>query len=237
MITALIPWRPGCPHRERALAWVRSQLPWESRLAEDLAPETGWSKGAAIAAAANACDPGTILIVHDADVWTDGIHNAVAAVQDGATWAVPHRGVFRLTEAATSAAVTNRPTNVHDLELAERPYLGIIGGGIVVIPRELLLACPIDPRFIGWGGEDEAWGLALRTMLGPPVRIKQPLTHLWHPPQPRVSRRRGSDANTRLLRRYVNAADNPDAMARLLAEAQRDLRTAQHPVHDHAPLR
>lgn len=234
-VEVLIPYAGDCPHRARALAWVREHLPWPVTIAAGTEP---WSKGGAVLPAAER-SRADALVICDGDVWTSGLQEAVNAVQAGAGWAIPHRAVFRLTEAATAAALTGGPTAIdpHTLELAERPYLGVIGGGIVVLPRWLLLSVPIDPRFIGWGGEDEAWGHALRTMAGPPVRLKRPLVHLWHPPQPRITRRRGSDANSRLLRRYVNAIDDTTAMARLLAEVQLDRRTDQHPVHDHAALR
>lgn len=34
---------------------------------------------------------------------------------------------------------------------AERPYPGIIGGGFVIAPREVIATIPPDPRFVGWG--------------------------------------------------------------------------------------
>jgi hypothetical protein len=77
-----------------------------------------------------------VIVLADADVWTDGIPAAVKAVEDGAAWAVPHQLVRRLDENGGEA---------------ERPYVGIEGGGVVVAPREVILSCPLDVRFVGWG--------------------------------------------------------------------------------------
>jgi hypothetical protein len=173
-----------------------------------------------------------VLVVADGDVWSDGIHEAVTHVLAGAPWAIPHRGVHRLTEASTTRVLAGGPWE--GLDTAERPYLGIEGGGIVVIHRALLLAVPLDPRFEGWGQEDESWAMALRTMLGAPERVKAPLVHLYHPPAPRLSRARGSQASWRLRRRYLRAQHHPDLMRELLEEARDHLHTHQPDLHDHA---
>lgn len=175
-----------------------------------------------------------IVVVADADVWCDETETAVEEVAAGAGWAIPHRGVFRLTETATSQVLAGE--SWIDLELDERPYLGLLGGGIVVAHRETLLTIPLDPRFIGWGGEDDSWGMALRTMLGPPARGRGQLVHLWHPPQPRVTRRRGSAANWKLRGRYLAAVDDPAAMRRLLTEAHDALGPLDPSDHDRSHL-
>lgn len=159
-----------------------------------------WSKGAALA---TVTPTAPILIVHDADVWCDGLAEAVDAVRDGAAWAIPHRNVIRLTADGG----------------IEETHEGLPGGGIVVLPRKTFTACSIDPQFVGWGGEDHAWGLALETLYGAPWRGEADLIHQWHPPAPRVSRRYGNRANEQLRQRYLMANGNPAAMRQLLEEA------------------
>lgn len=41
----------------------------------------------------------------------------------------------------------------------------------------------IPYAFEGWGGEDQAFALIMDTMVGPHVRGKADLVHLWHEPQ------------------------------------------------------
>ncbi len=218
-VAVLVPWRTtDCQHRIRALAWVLAQLaqhPWPVVLGRH--DEGPWVKAAAVTDALSQTDAST-LIVHDADVWTNGLAEAVEVVQAGAAWAVPHRGVHRLTGDGTRHYMTGE--RLDGLPLAERAYLGVVGGGVVVIRREVYEDCPLDLRFAGWGSEDEAWGeFALRCLHGPPWRGKAPMVHLYHPPQERVCRSYGSEAGRTLRKRYARARNDPDAMRRLIEEA------------------
>lgn len=243
--------------------------------------EGPWIKAHAVADALRKTNA-EILIVADADVWATGLPEALQAVCDGASWAIPHRGVLRLSEGATARYLagggerpspgaprppygacatsmvagaeyqneTGRPRGDGPVsgprgggdplqgyhghafrgdELIEPPYLGTEGGGIVVLRRELYEACPLDPRFVGWGSEDDSWGMALRTLHGPPLRIRQPLVHLYHPPQPRATRSWGSVEGRTLRKRYARASGNPSAMRSLIEEAHDALRTTEPP--------
>jgi hypothetical protein len=158
-----------------------------------------------------------IIVVHDADVWTPGLPDAVKAVEDGAAWAIPHWKVLRLTEGATHCiTMGSEPPD----EMLDRPaYVGIAGGGIVVSRRDTLLEIPLDPRFTTWGQEDESWAMALWCLLGEPWRGEAVLMHLWHPLEARQSRRKGSDSGWRLRNRYARVRHNLPGMRDLLAEA------------------
>lgn len=159
-----------------------------------------------------------IVVVADADCFTAGVESAVRAVTCGAaSWAVPHASdIRRLSADGTAAVLAGKPWESQPLE--GRPYQGVIGGGIVVGLREVLIDCPMDPRFVGFGTEDVSWGYALRTLHGEPWRSEHPLVHLWHPSQERLSRRYGSIESKRLGRRYYDARRDPDAMRSLLRE-------------------
>lgn len=207
----LIPWRAGCPHRERALGWVTQQLGHAVILGTH--DEGPWCKAKALADAVARSDA-DVLVVHDADVWCDGLDEAISQVQAGAAWAVPHRMVHRLTEEATADRLAGGTAT----DLEQRPYLGYPGGGITVLRRDVWDRVPLDPRFAGWGQEDEAWALALTTMFGAPWRGRADLIHLWHPPQERKSRAVGSDESKRLLRHYQRARRSPVLMTELLQE-------------------
>lgn len=177
-----------------------------------------WCKAEAVADALSRTDA-EILVIADADVWCDGAQAAVEAVQQGAAWAVPHGKVHRLTAQATADTLTTG-TFDPDAECAERPYTGHAGGGIVAIHRTTYEACPLDPRFTGWGHEDDSWAIALRCLHGSPWRGADPLWHLWHQPQPRRNRRIGSEPSRRLHGRYKASRRDPDAMRSLIEEAR-----------------
>lgn len=179
--------------------------------------EGAWCKAAAVNDALAQTDA-TTLVIHDADVYTDGLPEAVQRVQDGTNWCVPHRGVHRLTEASTARYAAGE--DLEGLPLSERAYLGVEGGGITVVRREVYERVPLDPRYRGWSGEDESWGWALRTLIAPPWRGKASLEHLWHPPQERMSRARGSLESQQLRKRYAHALRHESRMAALIEEAK-----------------
>jgi hypothetical protein len=224
-VSVLVPFRSNaCPHRERAWSWIRAwwerTFPaWEIVTASD-ASEGPWRKALAVDGAVRR-SRGEILVIADADVICEGVDAAVAAVERGAPWAIPHLEVVRLTSRATERVYAGEEPAAAASRArcrAERPYRGKAGGGLVVIPRASWEVAPMDPRFAGWGCEDESWGYALKTLLGPPWRGDAPLYHLHHPPQERRSRARGSPESEALRIRYARANLHPDLMRELVAE-------------------
>lgn len=220
-VEVVVPWRAGCPHREAAWAWVRARwdgLGWPVTVAE--APPGRWVKARAVmpAVEASAAD---VVVVADADVWCDAAPVAVEAVAQGVAWAVPHGMVWRLAEQVTVDVLAGvDPAGLWSEAMAERPYWGVAGGGLVVLRRDVALDVPLDARFEGWGGEDHAWGFALRALHGDPWRSESPLWHLWHPPAPRMTRKIGCMESETLRRRYFAAQSDPAAMRALVDEAR-----------------
>ena len=227
-VSVIIPWRAGCLHREAALAWVLAR--WHTRCpswqVQVSVHEGGpWSKGAAVGAAVPLCR-GRVVVIADGDVWTDGVADAVAAVEAGeAGWAIPHRQVYRLTHAATAEILAGVEPYA-GMPTTRDPYPGVPSGGVVVQTAEVLEQVPVDPRFHGWGQEDESRGWwALPVLAGPPWVGSGPLWHLWHPPAARLDERRGSQKGMELYLRYQSAGQEPpdrrvEAMRALVAEAR-----------------
>lgn len=200
---------------------------WRVTIAE--APAGQWRKGCAVNRAARESTADTIVMC-DADVWTTGLGRAVEHVQDGAPWAIPHHLVHRLTEACTRRLIAGEDP---ELEHDEPPYRGVQGGGIVVLPRLTLLEVPVDERFAGWGQEDMSHAIALHVLAGPAVRGTADLLHLWHPPQPRMSRKTGNHDGQLLHRRYLRARRDRDEMRALIREAHRDAYQSAEPIVRH----
>lgn len=241
MATVLVPWRGGDPHREAAWRWVRER--WRNLphpVVRCWSQSGPWRKGEVIRDFSRQVDD-EILILADADVWCDGIEAAIEAVEAGAGWAAPHQKVHRLTERATDYLLRGCCEPLA-LDTIEDPYNGIPGGGIVVVRRKTLLEVPFDPRFNGWGGIDTSWRDAMLTLIGAPRRGRDPLFHLYHPPQPRRTRKVGSRENDLLRRRYVRATGRRKQMRALLAEIDLEVnrgeekdQQAVHPEGDQAP--
>jgi hypothetical protein len=234
-VAVVVPWRGGCAHRQRAWEWVQARYVEQHPdwgVIEAPGPEP-WSKGAAVNPVVEATYA-EIVVVADADVWCDGLERAVYAIACGeANWGMPHRQVHRLSQAGTAAVYAGEAWEGQPVD--QRPYVGVWGGGIVVARRETLLETPIDHRFVGWGQEDAAHALALHTLANRGWRGTVDLVHLFHPPQPRMTRARGSAEGWELYRRYCRARNNPAAMATLLEEGRHvDSETGQPALHDRA---
>lgn len=217
----IIPFQPDGGQRDRVLGYVVKrwvQAGYDPSVGQSN-PDEPWCKSRAVGTMFDATDA-EILILVDADVWCDenAILNAVTQVDTGGyDWAIPHGSVYRLDETSTNAIINGGPL----LGTTERvPYLGIEGGGLVVIRRTLYEQAPIDPRFIGWGHEDQAAGVAWRTLAGAPWRGEAKLWHLWHAPAPRLQAGTGSRESRLLLMRYLECQNRPDAMRSLIAEAR-----------------
>lgn len=168
--------------------------------------------------------PEGLVIVADADVWCKpaAVEAAITAVAiDGCSWARPHQRVVRLGAAATRRWLHGETAPDETVELDRRPYRGEDGGGIIVTTRARLLEAPLDRRFRGWGQEDSALGAAFEVLYGRPWVGRATLYHLHHRPAPRLTQRKGSEANWSLWLDYARARarNDPVAMRRLLAEA------------------
>jgi hypothetical protein len=220
-VSVLVPYRPDGGHRDRAWRWLRNWWAVEHpgwQIVTGQCPDGPWVKAAAVADALTRAD-GRILVIADADVWTDGVGMAVDAVQSDAPWAVPHGLVHRLGEQATAAVMAGAAPGPQLGGLAQKPYKGYEGGGITVLTRSAYQQVPLDPRFLGWGSDDEAWALAMGALLGRRWRGTAPLFHLWHEPQKRLNRHVGSQPSRALHVRYQYAAqDGPEAMRALIGE-------------------
>lgn len=220
-VSVLVPWRPDGGHRDRAWAWVRD---WWARtcpdwqVVEGYCPDGPWVKALAVADALSRAD-GDLLVLADADVWTDGVGLAVDAVRQGAPWAVPHDTVHRLSESATAAVLDGATPGPALGGLARRAYRGVEGGGVTVLPADLYREVPLDPRFQNWGQEDECLGLSLSTIAGKRWRGGTTLWHMWHDPMPRLNRHVGSAESRALHVRYQYASqDGKQAMRSLIGE-------------------
>jgi hypothetical protein len=116
-------------------------------------------------------------------------------------------------------------------ELVAEHHPGMMGGGIVVTTREVAENVPLDPRFKGWGQEDNSWAMALRCLAGPPRKGSADLIHLHHPAPERISRARGNPDGIELRSRYCSASKHPDRMAALIQEAREHLYADGYALH------
>lgn len=222
-VSVVVPWRPGCPHREAAWAHLRGRWEAVGEVVEGRCAGP-WVKADALADGVSRAS-GDLLVFADADVWVDP-SEAVAACE---VWAVPHLNVHRLSQVSTAEVLAGADWRGLGLDQSNRrdrgPYVGQVGGGVTVIRRDVYEQCPV-PRIVGWGQEDEAWSIAMHCLFGAPWRGDLDLVHFWHPPQRRMSRVIGSVEGQRLRKRFRDAQRDPALMRRLVKEAQCDPTTS-----------
>lgn len=221
MAAVVVPWRPGCPHREAAWQWVSNQYEQAGyEVVEGHCPPGPWVKALAVQDGIDKTDADR-LVVADADVWCRQLPEVLARTEDRPV-VIPHGNVMRLS-----------PEGTHQFQAREKhpdtieEHRGMAGGGIVILQRQVWNRVPMDPRFAGWGQEDQSWAAALAMVTGKITRFSHRLWHLWHPPEPRLNRATGSEPNRALEQRYANADEH--AMQALLTEAREALRGSPCP--------
>jgi hypothetical protein len=223
-VAVVVPWRAGCPHRERALEWVLDRydrLGWPVVLGS-CDPDLPFNRAEAILDAASNTTAER-FVVADGDVWAEAIADAVVTV-DQHGWCIPHKYLRRLSPESTARVLDGaewwRLPLSQDNARDRRPTPASPTGAIFVIRRDVLFDVPPDVRFVGWGQEDEAWALALNALHGPGRRGRGEAVHLWHPPQERKSRSVGNDAGEALKRRYLAVRRDPAGMRALVEEGR-----------------
>lgn len=210
--SVVIPWRSnGQPERERNFQITREWFEPFSVVSADSEHER-FNRADSRNAGVRACMDSDVVVVCDADFLPP--MEAVLAACEGALadgkLHQPFDEALYLTEAETASYLA-------DGSLPGRSGADLTGGCFVMTPEAWFAAGGMDPRFEGWGGEDDAFRIAAETLLGPRVHHPGVMPHLWHP----FAGRFGSDehgANLALLKRYVQASGNPVKMFCLINE-------------------
>lgn len=206
-VSVLVPWGGSDPTRLQiwkfVRRWYEKEFPnWEICVGSSKGP---WCKADAVNRAL-AEAKNEILVIADADCIAPGLLSAVQALEMDYSWSMPHYAVHRLSRRGTNLVLrgSDPRTFPRTRDYYHRlPYIGFRGGGVTVMTKKVYMSCPLDPRFVGWGQEDQAWSLALSSLHGRPWRpTSTPLWHLWHPPQPKVSQAIGSPKSQHLLETY-----------------------------------
>ena len=234
VISILIPFRNNGDRQEQ-FDWLQSRwkalFPEAEVIIESDDNKDPFSKTIAV----NRCyarATSDVLAMVDADVWVEPavLLEAARRIRGGhAAWVQPCNRVVRLNEEYTKELVKTDPTadwnpTIDELkDKAERitPVVGLVA----VFSREGFERIGgMDPRFRGWGWEDNAFNNAMNTIHGRVILLQNYVWHLWHP--------RGLDnsgkptwvgqqtRNADIGRRYKEARGNRRKMLSLVKEVR-----------------
>jgi len=127
-----------------------------------------------------------ILAVVDADLWLDPqiFLDAVDFITNNPnSWVRPCTDVYRIKKEVTEEIIKQDPVSQFPTiteEDCER--ISVAVGGVCVFSRgQFETVGGMDPRFRGWGGEDNAWNTVMDKKFSRAQRWHKDLYHLWHP--------------------------------------------------------
>lgn len=224
-VVVLVPRRAGDPARDKAWEYVKARwasLGWP--IHEGHHDDGPFNAAAARNAAARDAGEWDVAVFADADTIPrdfESVRRGVALAAQTGSFVRPYRRYVNLDEPASAAVMQTgvlpaTPPRPNRWEAGAKMLLDA-HGGIAIVPRDLWeTVAGYDERFVGWGSEDTAFGLACAT-LGGLRQIDGEVWHLWHPLQERDPATPQYHANVALRRRYERAR-RPALMRELIGE-------------------
>ncbi|QCJ41548.1 glycosyltransferase [Bacillus sp. S3] len=229
-VSIIVPFQTDHGPRAKAFEWIKryyARVMPEAELCLGLINEEDINKSKAVNLAAKQATK-DIFVIADADVvYNPNIIVEAIRLLDKAAWVVPFTEVYNIEWQGTKRLLKTKPTWPIDIKYEECSkskwvYEGF-AGKLFIIPRENFEAVGgFDERFIGWGGEDDAFSHAVRTLCGEIVNVKGKIFHLWHPSSNYQTNPHGK-ANADLLGRYKQASGNKKKMTKLINERKSSL--------------
>jgi hypothetical protein len=215
-LVVLIPWRPQ-PSRlgafEAVCDWYRANVP-DVEIRTIDSPDTVFNLSRCRnVGIAGITDPDQVVVINDADTLPelDALQRAIAAASTSGLVQLPYTEYHWLGAAGTAQYAAGTALAECDHELVR----GACSGIYVTTPATWWAHGGQDEIFRGWGFEDAAWYLAHTALLGSaPQRHGGRVFALHHEAQPRTGVQ--YEANAARMEDYRAAADDPEAMRRLV---------------------
>lgn len=224
-VSIIIPFQTDHGPRAKAFEWIKkyyARVMPEAELCLGIINGKDINKSKAVNFAAKKATK-DIFVIADADV-VYSPNTIVEAIRllDKAAWVVPFTEVYDIVWQGTERLLKTQPKWPIDLKHEECTksnwvYEGFAGKLFVISRRNFEAVGGFDERFIGWGGEDDAFSHAVRTLCGEIVNLDRKIFHFWHPGSTYQTNPHGK-ANADLLGRYQRASGNKKKMTQLINE-------------------
>lgn len=223
-VSVLIPYKPDNGIRDKTFKWVKSFY-------NNTMPEVEWCVGKTLSTPFNRAEAinlaakqatRDIFVIADSDIIIDPkiIKQSILMLNEHA-WIIPYSKCLDLSESSTERLLEQLPEwplpgNIDvDDRFKDRKY-NPVGGVIVVGRKNFNRVKGFDERFVGWGGEDDAFSYAMDTLCGTYKRIDDSsIYHLWHPkvgPEGNYN----FENNRKLRSLYKQSKGNPEEMDELI---------------------
>jgi predicted glycosyltransferase involved in capsule biosynthesis len=221
-LSILIPFdKNSSLQRKKVFTWVYKYYRYFFPSAEvcigDCPQTEPFSKSTAINNAAKEASKNNYVIV-DADIICDPnlIKESIGLLKKH-SWVIPYSKVRNLTKKSTEDLIRggiNSQIKINQYTYHERNVLPV--GGINILPKAHFNAVHgFDERFIGWGGEDDAFAASVNAICGHYKRLNQPIYHLWHSKSNRKKDYKYSN-NLSLAQKYCAAQNNTAEMQKII---------------------
>jgi predicted glycosyltransferase involved in capsule biosynthesis len=168
-----------------------------------------------------------ILAVVDADLWLDPqiFLDAVKFITNNPkSWVRPCTDVYRIKKEITAEIIKQSPNDEFPNITEEHCHrISVATGGVCIFSRKQFETVGgMDPRFRGWGGEDNAWNIIMDRTFTDAQRWNKNLYHLWHPrnrdDQGKPAYPGQKTTNEHLLQEYKTASKNPVSLESLIKD-------------------
>lgn len=212
----IVPYRPDQGHRDKLWNHLKqtywSTFPNEIVVGEHL--DGPFNRSKAINQAAQR--DWDVAVIADSDTWVpvEQLHTAIQTAKHTNRLTAAFTSVMELSEPQTAEMLTGKPfPEVPSFDRIRTRELETQSSMLVITRRLWDQIGGFDPRFEGWGGEDNAFWKAATIIGGPANRVHGFAYHLWHPPALKGRRNPLYRRNQTLWRRYSRATTQTELRA------------------------